>query len=288
MLGWRQLLHATPVVVIAVALRWAQIATHITQQPPTKTPPPPPPHLPRTADGVVLLAPSELSKYTGIDDRPIYLAIIGDVFDVSTGARHYAEGHSYAHMAGRDASRSFATGEHDGIHITDDLSGLDDEMLNSIGSWHEFFVKHENYTRVGRVHGRFYDADGASLGGFPWERLKAAEKRGEQLKRDFPGCNSRWTQATGSEVWCTTKSGGQTRDWVGVPRLLDETAAAAAAAAAASGRGSDSSGGGGDAKPKERCACVPVELAQRAPPYLRPYDECAPDAERCKVVKKKR
>ena len=104
----RQLLHAAiAVAVIAVALRWAQIAMHVTQQPPTPTPAKPPPPLPRTADVVVLLAPSELSAYTGVDGRPIYLAIIGDVFDVSTGARHYAEGHSYAHMAGRDATRSF-------------------------------------------------------------------------------------------------------------------------------------------------------------------------------------
>ena len=37
-------------------------------------------------------------------------------------------------------------------------------------------------------------------------------------KQMFPPCNVEWSQAEGSRLWCTKKSGGITRDWVGVPR----------------------------------------------------------------------
>jgi len=182
-------------------------------------------------------------------------------------SRHYAPGRSYAHFAGCDSSRAFVTGPDDGKGLTDDLSGLSDAELGSVAGWHEFFVTHENYTRVGRVSGRYYDAEGGALELFPWERLKAAERRAEQLKSEYPACNSRWTQAGGSEVWCTAKSGGVSRDWVGVPRLL-----------AAEGTAQ-----------KERCACVQLGRSQQPglQVLLRPYPGCDLEAERCKVVKEK-
>ena len=186
-------------------------------------------------------------------------------------SRFYAAGQSYAHLAGCDASRAFVTGPDDGKGLTDDLSGMGDDELASVAGWHEFFSQHENYTRVGRVSGRYFDAEGHALERFPWARLKAGEQREEQLKRDYPGCNSRWTKATGSEVWCTAKSGGISRDWAGVPRLMTTVKVQ-----------------------KERCACVQVErselqLEQPDPlqPLLRPYPGCELHAERCKVIKGK-
>ena len=58
-------------------------------------------------------------------------------------------------------------------------------------------------------------------------------------------------------VWCTLKSGGVTRDWVGVPRQL-------------------ATAGG-----KSRCACVPRSRSNT--PELTPYKGCALDSERCQV-----
>ena len=37
-------------------------------------------------------------------------------------------------------------------------------------------------------------------------------------KQMFPPCNVEWSQAEGSRLWCTNKSGGISRDWVGRPR----------------------------------------------------------------------
>ena len=48
---------------------------------------------------------------------------MGEVFDVTKGARHYGKGGSYSFFTGRDGSRAFTTGDFkDGL--TDDLNGL--------------------------------------------------------------------------------------------------------------------------------------------------------------------
>jgi predicted heme/steroid binding protein len=49
---------------------------------------------------------AELSKYDGSDPSlPIYVAIKGDVFDVSTKPDSYGKGAGYNCFAGKDASR---------------------------------------------------------------------------------------------------------------------------------------------------------------------------------------
>ena len=49
---------------------------------------------------------------------------------------------------------------------------------------------------------------------------KEARDKSDVEKQMFPPCNAEWTQADGSRFWCTKKSGGVTRSWVGVPRRL--------------------------------------------------------------------
>ena len=218
----------------------------------------------------MIFTPDELSAFTGKPKgTPIYLAIVGDVFDVTSGRQHYGPGKSYSHMAGRDATKSFATGDSQN-DLTDDVEGLDMEALQSIKGWHEFYVGHENYTRMGVVIGRYYDASGDAIvpSAFPWERLKLDEERREAMKRSLPDCNSRWSQADGSEVWCTTKSGGIERDWVGVPRLYSPSLDPSLE---------------GESSGRERCVCAPSEEADKV--YLRVYSGCEPSAERCKVIK---
>jgi len=211
--------------------------------------------------GVRIFSKEELSKYDGIEKGvPIYLAIIGDVFDVSTGAKFYKKGRSYHHFAGRDGSRSFVTGESSGEGLSDNIDGLDDEELDGIAHWHGFFTTHETYKKVGRVSGAFYSEQGVTKREFPWARLRAKEEASEALKVQFPGCNSKWTQADGSTVWCTTKSGGIQRDWVGVPRLMQREGV------------------------PQRCVCVPPERADSV--EFEHYAGCPLDSERCTVPKK--
>ena len=88
----------------------------------------------------------------------------------------------------------------------------------------------------------------------------------------FPGCNSEWSKAKGHRVWCTKKSGGVDREWVGVPRKLFYP-----------GR-------------KERCACVRIagppstdpsatatDDGDLSNPHLKEYEGCAADAASCQI-----
>ena len=93
----------------------------------------------------------------------------------------------------------------------------------------------------------------------------------------LPDCNSRWTQATGSEVWCTLKSGGVERAWVGVPRLYNPSVDPALPTIG------DNSG----TAQQERCVCAPPDEVAKTPPYLREYPGCDPASERCFPPKKK-
>lgn len=78
---------------------------------------------------------------------------------------------------------------------------------------------------TGRVTGRFYGEDG-----LPTPELTQAEamitkgleanKQELKEKQKFPPCNAEWSSTRGSRFWCSQRSGGVSRDWIGVPRKL--------------------------------------------------------------------
>lgn len=43
----------------------------------------------------------ELAKFDGIQNDKIYLSILGSVFDVTKGARHYKTGETYNYFVGK-------------------------------------------------------------------------------------------------------------------------------------------------------------------------------------------
>ncbi|KAM4067014.1 cytochrome b5-like heme/steroid binding domain-containing protein [Hirsutella rhossiliensis] len=86
----------------------------------------------------------------------VYLAVRGDVFDVSSGRNFYGPGGPYANFAGRDASRGLACGSFDEDMLTEDLDGpldkldgLRDDELEALRGWQERFS--EKYHVVGRL-----------------------------------------------------------------------------------------------------------------------------------------
>jgi len=98
-----------------------------------------------------LLTEAELAKFDGsIPGTPIYLAIDGEVFDVTAGRHSYGPEGGYRNFAGVDASRAFATQCLKG-HRTHDLRGLTDAQLRSRDHWKSFFENNIKYPRVGRV-----------------------------------------------------------------------------------------------------------------------------------------
>ncbi|NXM70217.1 NEUFC protein, partial [Serilophus lunatus] len=171
-----------------------------------------------------LLSPAELRRHRGLPGQPgLYLALLGRVFDVQRGRRHYGPGGAYSALAGRDATRAFATGDFTPAGLVDDVSALSPQELLSIQGWLSFYS--DNYDPVGKLVGRFYDENGS-----PTEALREAEAaieealklqaESEERRQQFPPCNSEWSSAKGTRFWCSRESGGVSRAWAGVPRKL--------------------------------------------------------------------
>ncbi|KAM4727146.1 neuferricin [Anableps anableps] len=211
-----------------------------------------------------LLSRSELSLYDGEKgSRGLYLAILGQVFDVHKGHKHYGPGGAYHAMAGKDASLAFVTGDFTKRGLIDDVSSLSPLQVVALYDWQAFYQR--QYQHIGLVVGRFYDETGQ-----PTEALleaKALLAEGQKLKAQsedekvrFPPCNSEWSAGRGGRVWCSTKSGGVTRDWTGVPRKLFSPGSA-----------------------HVQCVCIKDPSAAAADPSLQKYDGCPSDAESCMV-----
>ncbi|CAH2003016.1 unnamed protein product [Acanthoscelides obtectus] len=207
----------------------------------------------------VLLTLEELQLYNGKDRPELYLSILGEVFDVTKGAKHYGDGCQYNFFVGKDASRNFITGNFNDEDASDQVADLSHDKLLSLKQWKQFYRKH--YTKVGKLIGTYYDENGQLTphGKVVKDRIKAAkqkEKDADLQKRIFPPCNLEWTQETGTRVWCTELSGGISRDWVGVPRQLYEP-------------GSKS----------YRCACISDENKELG--SIKEYDDCDPTSTSC-------
>ncbi|XP_053532907.1 neuferricin [Ictalurus punctatus] len=210
-----------------------------------------------------LLSQEELALYNGKEDsKGLYLAILGQVFDVEKGRKHYGPDGGYRFFTGRDASRAFVTGDFTEAGLTDDVSDLSPSQIVALYDWLAFYQK--DYTRIGKLIGRFYSESGK-----PTDVLKQVEaslaqglKQKAQAEKEnelYPACNSEWRSDRGGRVWCSTKSGGVHRDWAGVPRMLF-------------------SPGSGQA----RCVCVRLDdRTQSDNPNLQQYKDCPPQAESC-------
>nr|XP_019599376.1 PREDICTED: neuferricin isoform X3 [Rhinolophus sinicus] len=160
--------------------------------------------------GFRLFTPEELARYRGGPGDPgLYLALLGRIYDVSPGRRHYEPGAHYSGFAGRDASRAFVTGDYSEAGLVDDVSDLSFSEMLTLQHWLSFYEK--NYECVGRLVGRFYGEDG-----LPTAELTQAEamitkgleanKQGLKEKQKFPPCNAEWSATRGSRFWCSQKS----------------------------------------------------------------------------------
>ncbi|KAI7989622.1 Membrane-associated progesterone-binding protein 4 [Camellia lanceoleosa] len=242
-----------PFLGIAASLSFLLISLLLVRFFPLNSPPPPPPPPPSR-----LFSAQQLAIYNGTDDGlPIFLAILGSVFDVTKGKSHYGAGGGYNHFAGRDASRAFVSGNFTGDGLTDSMHGLSSTEVKSVVDWRDFYFK--TYIFVGKLVGRYYDNEGN-----PTKYLKGAEAkaaRGAQLmekqkneEAKLPSCNSRWSQDTGSEVWCDN----------GYPRLIQKPLEMAITG-----------------KVSKRCACFNEEELNQ--PGLEVYSGCDHFAKLCQL-----
>ncbi|XP_061819101.1 neuferricin [Nerophis lumbriciformis] len=212
-----------------------------------------------------LLSRQELSLYDGQEgSKGVYLAILGQVFDVQTGIKHYGPGGAYRFMAGKDSSLAFITGDFTENNLIDDVSTLSPLEVVALFDWLAFYRR--TYSPVGLLVGRFYSESGVATEDLL--RVEDMLKEGQQIKakfeeqtRRFPACNSEWSPASGGRVWCSTNSGGLQRSWTGVPRKLFSPGA----------RG-------------VQCVCVKDTSAATKDLKLQEYEGCSTYAESCSLL----
>jgi len=204
----------------------------------------------------------ELSKFKGENGSPIYLALMGRVYDVTKGKDFYGPGGGYSFFTGTDGTRAFVTGDFTPSGLTDDISDLDDGDYLGVKNWIDFYSK--DYLYIGKVEGKYYDLEGN-----PTEYLQLADQWikdavknkavEDEFKQKYPMCNVDYKPEVGSTVWCSKSSGGVKRDWIGFPRTLYSAI------------------GSKDI----RCACVQEEDLND--PLLKEYPNCARDSVTCKL-----
>ncbi|KAL3092352.1 hypothetical protein niasHS_007561 [Heterodera schachtii] len=232
--------------------------------------------LARKADQLPLFTIDRLALHDGNDQsKPIYLAILGRVFDVEKGRKHYGIGGTYHFFAGRDATLSFVSGDFSPSGDCSDASELSESELLSVFDWVAFYER--EYRLVGLLDGEYFDAKGR-----PTEKLRRVNERMEKAKRRkavelreqslLPPCNSEWKRDAGGRVWCSSKSGGVAREWVGVPRKLFTPGFK-----------------------EHKCVCVKnfghsllspdidTGRGDLGHPSLVEYDGCAPDSNSCRI-----
>jgi membrane-associated progesterone receptor component len=140
----------TPINLVLLSLLVFLVYLRLKPAKPQTLPRAPPPAVFRT------FTPPELFPYNGLNGMPVYLAVRGRVFDVTSGRNFYGPGGPYANFAGRDASRGLACGSFDEDMLTKDLDGpldplnaLDNEQMDALQGWEDRFL--EKYLVVGKL-----------------------------------------------------------------------------------------------------------------------------------------
>ncbi|XP_034967177.1 neudesin [Zootoca vivipara] len=110
---------------------------------------------------VRLFTDSELARYGGQqEDQPIYIAVKGVVFDVTSGKEFYAKGAPYNALAGKDSTRGIAKMSLDPVDLTHDTVGLTEEELQALEeTFHNVYKA--KYPIVGYTAQRILNEDGS-------------------------------------------------------------------------------------------------------------------------------
>ncbi|ENN78869.1 neuferricin [Dendroctonus ponderosae] len=168
-----------------------------------------------------LFTTSELATFNGVEQPFLYVALLGTVFNVTKGAKHYAKGQQYHVFVGKDASRNFVTGKFKEEDASDDIGGLSNKELKSLSDWMKFYNR--EYQQIGNLIGRYYDKFGEPTAYLHQMNKRMQESQDEEQslqidRQTFPPCNIEWDADRGTRVWCSDKSGGIERKWIGKPR----------------------------------------------------------------------
>ena len=168
------------------------------------------------SDGGRLVTPEELRRHDGIQEPTLWLAILGEVFDVTKGERHYGAQGGYAGFVAKDGTRAFHTGRFDTAEgLTPDVSGLPDAALLALREWADFYAR--DYARVGRLApGHYHDERGEPTPArldfdAAVERARSDKAKAAANDERFPACRARWSQAPAGRCGATKTRGTRGR-----------------------------------------------------------------------------
>lgn len=102
-----------------------------------------------TENAAPTMAAEELATFDGsVPGTPLYLSIMGRIFDVSAAPEYYARGRSYNHLVGRDATRAFVTGCSAPACLVPSLAGLRPSLHREARRWLDMYRFHDRYKFV--------------------------------------------------------------------------------------------------------------------------------------------
>uniref|UniRef100_A0A8D2PZU3 Cytochrome b5 heme-binding domain-containing protein n=1 Tax=Zosterops lateralis melanops TaxID=1220523 RepID=A0A8D2PZU3_ZOSLA len=107
---------------------------------------------------LIVLAPARQGLLP--ERQPIYLAVKGVVFDVTSGKEFYGKGAPYNALAGKDSTRGVAKMSLDPADLTHDTTGLTEEELKSLDDIFNNVYK-AKYPIVGYTSRRILNEDGS-------------------------------------------------------------------------------------------------------------------------------
>lgn len=96
------------------------------------------------------LTAQQLRGFDGSDpSKPIYVAIRGTVYDVTSGGSFYGPGGPYVVFAGREASRALAKMSKSEDDVNGVLAGLSEKEMGVLQDWEKKFQA--KYPIIGRL-----------------------------------------------------------------------------------------------------------------------------------------
>ncbi|KAJ9536981.1 hypothetical protein OSB04_029714 [Centaurea solstitialis] len=82
----------------------------------------------------------QLKQFDGTNpSNPIYVAVKGRIFDVTTGKSFYGPGGSYAMFAGKDATRALAKMSKNDEDVIGSVDGLTEKEIGILNDWEKKF-----------------------------------------------------------------------------------------------------------------------------------------------------
>eukprot|EP00898_Chlorokybus_atmophyticus_P005599 jgi/Chlat1/603/Chrsp103S08589 len=155
MSGFQEVLHTVPLpvaiavsaVVLTVAvLAWRSSSSRSTPPMQMATMEPEPPVVLRDVTS------EELAEHNGTGGTAVWVAIKGNVYDVTKGSAFYGPGGPYEMFAGKDASRALAKMAFSAEYLTTRVPELDDLSYSEKETLDQWEMKFDmKYTKLGRI-----------------------------------------------------------------------------------------------------------------------------------------